>query len=259
MQLWVAGARITLCAVFVVVAWSVRGAESAYDLLGSDAAAYVRSLSERTSTLPATPASEASPDTNAVGTASGALKANTLTSMDALDDKHRLGVGDRLSLRIIEDREDAKELFVTDSGEIDVPYIGRVAAKGRTCKEVAAEVKVLLEKEYYHQATPILAIDLFSRSRGRVYVVGEVRVTGALEIPSNETFTVSKAILIAGGFTDFADKRKVKLTRRKGPDGTSAPPVVVDVSEILEKGRMEKDLELEPDDLVFVPARWLNF
>jgi protein involved in polysaccharide export with SLBB domain len=178
--------------------------------------------------------------------------------MEALDDKHRLGVGDRLSIRIVEDREEAREVVVTDSGELDIPYVGRVMAKGKTCKEVALEAKALLEQEYYHKATVILAIDLFSRTRGRVYVVGQVRITGAIEIPSNETFTLSKAILIAGGFTDFADKKKVRLTRRSAKDVSASPSQTVDVQEILEQGRTEKDPELEPDDLVFVPARWLN-
>ncbi len=255
MQLLTAARRLGQC-VSLFLLLSGQAAESAWDLLGADAAAHVRALSARASGS-ASIATDGNTATNVVS-GSGVLGADTLTSMDALDDKHRLGVGDRLSLRIVEDREEAKETFVTDAGELEVAYVGRVMAKGRTCKELAVEIKKLLEEEYYHKATVILAIDMFSRTRGRVYVVGQVRVTGAIEIPTNETFTLSKAILIAGGFTDFADKKKVRLTRRRAKDSPAVPSQTVDVQEILEQGRTEKDPELEPDDLVFVPARWLN-
>ena len=70
-----------------------------------------------------------------------------------LDDKHKLTIGDRLSFRIVEDEEDPKPLFVTDSGDLEVPYIGRVPAENKTCRQLAAEIKTALEKEYYYQAT----------------------------------------------------------------------------------------------------------
>ena len=126
--------------------------------------------------------------------------------MDALDDKHQLAIGDRLSFRIVEDEENPKELVVTDSGELEVPYLGRFPAVGKSCKELAWALKGELEKEYYYQATVIVAVDLMAKSRGKVYLAGAVRLPGPHEIPSDEELTVSKAILRAGGFADFADK-----------------------------------------------------
>ena len=81
--------------------------------------------------------------------------AATTTSMDKLDSKRELLIGDVLSFRIIEDEEPVTRIVVTDSGEIDVPYIGLVSAKGKTCKILAGEIKKLLEKDYYHKTTKI--------------------------------------------------------------------------------------------------------
>jgi protein involved in polysaccharide export with SLBB domain len=72
-------------------------------------------------------------------------------------------------------------------------------------------------------------------------------------------FTLSKALLRAGGFGDFADKKHVKLTRKPGPGENDNKIFVVDVAEILERGKTEKDLKLEPGDLIFVPSRLINF
>jgi len=137
--------------------------------------------------------------------------------MDALDSKHTLAIGDVLSFRIVEDDENPKQMVVTDSGDLEVPYIGRFPAENKTCKQLARELKAALEKEYYYQATVIIAVDVMAKSRGKVYLVGPVRMPGPQELPSDEVLTLSKAILRAGGFTDFADRHNVKITRPGAP------------------------------------------
>lgn len=180
-------------------------------------------------------------------------------SIDSLDDKYRLAIGDRLSFRIVEDEEDPKPLFVTDSGDLEVPYIGRFPAIGKSCRELARGLKNELEKEYYFHATVIVAVDLMTKSRGKVYLVGPVRAPGPQEIPSDETLTLSKAILRAGGFGDFADKHNVRVTR-KGTGTTGADQTyIVDVAQILEKGKTDKDLPLEPGDFIYIPERTIRF
>ncbi len=66
--------------------------------------------------------------------------------LNVLDDTYRLAIGDTLSFRIIEDEDDPKILIVTDSGDLEVPYIGRYPAVGKTCKQLAQQLKVELEK-----------------------------------------------------------------------------------------------------------------
>jgi polysaccharide export outer membrane protein len=186
-----------------------------------------------------------------------ATNANLYTTMDVLDNAQKLGIGDHVSFRVIEDKEDSKQIVVTDSGELDIPYLGRVKAAEKTCQSMAKEIKVALEKELYYKATVIVAIDQLNKKRGSVYLVGQVRTSGAVEIPSDEVFTVSKAILRAGGFGDFADKKHVKVTRKV--EGEPAKVFIVDLAEILEKGQTDKDAKLEPGDLIFIPSRLINF
>src|SRR5437667_5082485 len=175
-------------------------------------------------------------------------------SMEVLDDKKKLGRNDYISFRVVEDRDnDSQRLRVNDSGELEVPYVGLVPAEGKTCKELAYTIKSLLEKEYYYHATVILAVDRISeKSRGRIYVYGSVKAQGPQEIPPDESYTVSKAIIKAGGFGDFANKRKVKLTRKTGQEST------VDLKRVIEEGKTEEDVELQPDDQIYVPQRLIN-
>jgi protein involved in polysaccharide export with SLBB domain len=176
-------------------------------------------------------------------------------SMTVLDDKKKLGSNDYVSFRVVEDRDDdSQRLRVNDNGELEVPYIGLVSAQGKTCKELAYSIKASLEKEYYYHATVILAVDRVSeKSRGKVYVYGQVKAQGPQEIPADEIYTVSKAIIRAGGFGDFGDKRKVKLTHRNGET------VTVDLKDVIERGKTDQDVAVQPDDQIYVPARTVNW
>jgi protein involved in polysaccharide export with SLBB domain len=175
-------------------------------------------------------------------------------SMTVLDDKKRLGSNDYVSFRVVEDRDnESQHLRVNDNGELEVPYIGLVPASGKSCKELAYNVKAALEREYYFHATVIIAVDRVSeKSRGKIYVYGSVKGQGPQEIPPDESYTVSKAIIRAGGFGDFANKRKVKLTRKGGHD------FVVDLKRVIEEGHTEEDVVLQPDDQIYVPQRLIN-
>ncbi|HEX4638118.1 MAG TPA: polysaccharide biosynthesis/export family protein [Chthoniobacterales bacterium] len=206
---------------------------------------------DNSSPPPATPPKPASPDLPSTAT-STVMRTNSMT---VLDDKKKLGSNDYISFRVVEDRDnESQRLRVNDNGELEVPYVGLVPARGKSCKELAYTIKSLLEKEYYYHATVILAVDKVSeKSRGRVYVYGQVKAQGPQEIPPDETYTVSKAIIRAGGFGDFGDKRRVKLTHKNGET------VSVDLKDVIERGRTDQDVEVMPDDQIFVPARTVNW
>jgi len=175
------------------------------------------------------------------------------------DDKYKLRVGDKVSLQILEDRDLPRGLVVADSGELDVPYVGRVAASDKTCKQLADELKARLEKDYYYRATVIIALDVANRFLGRIYVWGQVRSQGPIDIAVNENLTAGKAILRAGGFGDFANKKRVKVIRSGGTNGAPKQNFELNMVDILEKGKTERDMVLQPEDFIIVPSRLINF
>ena len=63
---------------------------------------------------------------------------------------------------------------------------------------------------------------------------------------------MSKAVIRAGGFGDFANKRKVRVTRKDGKN------FVVDLKRVIEEGHTDEDLVLQPDDQINVPQRLIN-
>src|SRR6185436_14115894 len=65
----------------------------------------------------------------------------TLTTMELLDDQRKLGAGDKVTYRVIEDKDELRSLTINDSGELDVPYYGLVRAAGKTSLQLAREIK----------------------------------------------------------------------------------------------------------------------
>jgi protein involved in polysaccharide export with SLBB domain len=207
-------------------------------------------MATNTVTASTNAASSLSAGTNSVaGTATNA--------MTALDNQYHLAIGDRISFQIKEDEGDPQLLTVMDSGDLEVPYIGRYPAEGKTCKQLAYELKAILEKEYYYRATVIISVDLKAKSRGKVYLVGAVRMPGPQDIPNDESFTLSKAVMRAGGFTEFADGRHVRVTR--SIPGKGDKTYTLDVQEVLQDGKIDSDLKLEPGDLIYVPEKLVHF
>jgi polysaccharide export outer membrane protein len=183
--------------------------------------------------------------------------AASVSTMDALNDERKLAVGDQVSYRVVEEQKDPVPLVVKASGEINVPLVGLFPAAGKTCKELAEELKPLLQRDYFYKATVIVGLDTEStQSLGKVYIMGQVHTQGSIELPANETLTVSQAVLMNGGLADFADKHHVKLIR-KGSDGKSTT-TNVDIDAVY-KGHSDKDPMLQPGDTINVTEKLINF
>jgi protein involved in polysaccharide export with SLBB domain len=215
------------------------------------------------SPMPASPAVVGPSAPNAGG---GRAGAPGLLNGYVPDDTYKLRVGDTVSFQILEDQiwdtlNAPKILVVQDSGEIELPYVGRMMAVGQTCNQLAEKIKAALEKDYYKQATVVMSMNVASPILGRVYLWGQVQKQGALDIQINENLTAGQAIMRAGGFADFANQRKVKVIRSPtSPDGSKqAQTVNLDMKQILSEGKTEKDIVLQPGDLIIVPSRLINF
>jgi polysaccharide biosynthesis/export protein len=181
----------------------------------------------------------------------------SIVSMEQLDGQTLIKIGDQLTFRILEDEDTATSLTVNDSGQVRVPYVGSVTAVNRTPRDLAYQIKQALERNLYKKATVMIAVERpTTRSPGKVYLTGEVAKPGVIELRANESLTLTQAILQVGGFSDFANKRKVKLMR-KSASGSQVK--IIDVSAVIDQGRTDLDEMLKPGDVIVVPARFVNW
>jgi polysaccharide export outer membrane protein len=179
--------------------------------------------------------------------------------VQVVDPNKKLSTGDVLTLEIMEDKEGGIPCTVTAAGAIDVQPLGRVQVAGKTTAEAAADIKRRLEADYYYTATVKLNIDRVSASivrAGVVSLAGEVRLAGPQEMIAGEPLRLSTAILKAGGFTEWGNRRKVKVTRQVNGKAVSQ---VYDVKDIIEKGDQNADPVLQDGDRIFIPKTIIRF
>jgi polysaccharide export outer membrane protein len=132
------------------------------------------------------------------------------------------------------------DLRVKDDGTITLQYNETFSAVGKTTGELEKEIRARYVPKYFVNLTVMV------RQLEQFYFVG-----GQVKAPNRYPYagptTVTKAIQSAGDFTDFANKKKIKLTR---PNGTSS---IIDWFKAQEDPRL--DLPVFPGDKIHVPQR----
>jgi protein involved in polysaccharide export with SLBB domain len=134
---------------------------------------------------------------------------------------------------------------VKSDGNVTLPYIGSVRAEGKSPGDLQHDIYARYVPKYYTAGS---GFTVTVKPKERVYYVGgEVKAPGP-KIYLGKT-TVTKAIQTAGDFTDFANKRSVKLIRA---DGTT---LTVNCKKAIE--RPELDPPVFPGDKIHVKRRLL--
>lgn len=88
--------------------------------------------------------------------------------------------------------------------------------------------------------------------RDHVAILGHVNRPGFYPLVETERLTVAQLVARAGGGDRDAKLHEVTLQRAKGGAITT---MVVDVRAIVERGELQRDVVLEPSDIVLVPGR----
>lgn len=151
-----------------------------------------------------------------VGTSgsAGAASASRTTAGASTVSDYRLAAGDKLRIEVYKDAQLSQSLQVRPDGKITLPLVGDVAAAGRTSIELRDAISASL-KEYI--SNPVVTVIVVEASPQVVYVTGEVNKPGALTLTA--PISILQALAMAGGFTDFADKKNI-LVKRTSARGT---------------------------------------
>ncbi len=132
------------------------------------------------------------------------------------------------------------EIRIRDDGQISLPLGVSLAAAGKKVGE--------LEKAIHDAYVPTYFVRLTVTVRPAeraIFVGGYVRAPGRYAYTPQ--MSVLKAIKVAGDFTEYANKRRVELTRGDGSH------VVIDC--VKARRRPELDLPVFPGDSIWVPQR----
>lgn len=133
----------------------------------------------------------------------------------------------------------AVEDVVDENGFIKLPFIGEVKADGMSSSELESVIHELYVPNFYRYMT----VSVLVPTQRSYYVTGYVNGPG--RYPYLADMTLLKAMGAAGGPTNFANEKKITISRG---DQTLGPYNLRD----LEKDP-SKDVPIEPGDIIKVP------
>jgi polysaccharide biosynthesis/export protein len=161
------------------------------------------------------------------------------------DPAYVIGPEDMLDINVWKEPDVSRTVPVRPDGKISLPLINDVQAAGSTPQQLAAAVTQKLRKYLNEPQVTVIVTAINSQ---RVFVVGEVLRAGAF--PLIPGMTVLQALSSAGGFTTFADVKKIHVMRLVNGKHVEMP---FNYRDVLRGDNPDQNIKLEPGDTVVVP------
>ena len=155
-----------------------------------------------------------------------------------------LGPEDVLRISVWENKELTLDVVIRPDGKISIPLIQDVQAEGLTAAELASAIHLRIQSFI---KDPQVSVIVTQVNAPKVFIIGNVTKPGPYPLRSETS--ILQALSLAGGFTQFASLRNIKLVR-----GTGAKQVVrkVNYYNLIEDGG-EGNYILKPGDTIVVP------
>lgn len=193
-----------------------------------------------------------------------------LESAASDDAVYRLGVGDVVKVSILAGGQEqvAKEMVVGDTGDVTVPFIGKLLAAGLTINELEKKIVHPLARDFF--VNPQVHLQIKEYRSLQFFISGAVKDPGVFSLDFIPT--IMDLIAKAGGVTlergNLAYvlrgmKDPVRMARDKVLEELDAEvptqsiagtkPIIVDLQRLLDEGDMTENIRLATGDTVYIP------
>jgi polysaccharide export outer membrane protein len=155
-----------------------------------------------------------------------------------------IGADDVLLVSVWKEPDLTTTLPVRPDGNISLPLLNDVVAAGLSPTQLAASITEKLKK---FVADPRVTVVVTQINSQKVFVMGEVQHTGAIQLLPN--MTVLQALADAG-FTQFANTKGIYVLRTENGRQQKIP---VNYKRLLKGQAIDQNIILKPGDTIVVP------
>jgi len=173
--------------------------------------------------------------------------AAALKQVGAAKIDYRISSADLIAVTVYQDMEMNRKVRVNANGTVSMPLIGAVKVGGMTLIEAQGVIEGRLAQ---YLVSPQVSLFIEEYGNKTVFVMGEVAKPGSYPIPTESRMTVLEAISTAGGFTPIAAQDRTRVLRNV--NGVSIS-YTIEIKAITQQGQKEKDMVLEPNDVIYIP------
>lgn len=167
----------------------------------------------------------------------------------ACAEEYYMRPGDELNIVVTQQqdlgnsKDNQKPFVVRPDGNVSFPLVGEIHAEGMT---VSQFTDVLQQGLSRYIVDPDVSVNISKLGRIRVYVFGEVRQPGAVELEKGHT--VIDAIGAAQGFTRDTAKKKIFLIHQDQPKSL----IPINLNNMLKTGDMSQNVTLREGDILYL-------
>ena len=172
---------------------------------------------------------------------------------------YRLRVGDKVSVRVLNESDCTVQQTIRDDGNIRLTYLGELKVVNQSIKTLES----LIAQEYVLRQIflkPTINVSITEYSKRYVYLSGSVNKKGPFALPPEvEAMNIVELISMSGGFTAIARKNKVYVTRTFYTNEGLREQKTFEVNvELLSRGSTQNRNDkfwIYPEDQINVPER----
>lgn len=167
----------------------------------------------------------------------------------ACAEEYYMRPGDELNIVVTQQQDlgnsstNQSPFVVRPDGNVSFPLVGEIHAEGMT---VSQFTDVLQQGLARYIVDPDVSVNISKLGRVRVYVFGEVRKPGAVELEKGHT--VIDAIGAAQGFTRDTAKKKIFLIHQDQPKSL----IPINLNNMLKTGDMSQNVTLREGDILYL-------
>jgi polysaccharide biosynthesis/export protein len=163
----------------------------------------------------------------------------------AQDPNYVIGSQDVLDISVWKEAELTRVVPVRPDGKISLPLLNDVQAAGLTPTQLAESITTSLKKFVTDPQVTVIVTQINSQ---RVYIMGEVARAGAY--PLLPGTTLLQALSSAGGFTQFANLKKIYMFRMENGKQVKYP---FNYKDVISGKRPDENIVLKAGDTIVVP------
>ena len=167
----------------------------------------------------------------------------------ACAEEYYMRPGDELNIVVTQQQDlgnsstNQSPFVVRPDGNVSFPLVGEIHAEGMT---VSQFTNVLQQGLARYIVDPDVSVNISKLGRVRVYVFGEVKKPGAVELEKGHT--VIDAIGAAQGFTRDTAKKKIFLIHQDQPKSL----IPINLNNMLKTGDMSQNMVLREGDILYL-------
>ena len=161
------------------------------------------------------------------------------------DDNFVIGADDVINISVWKEPELTRTVPVRPDGMISLPLVNDVKAAGLTPMQLSVSITEKLRK---FMADPQVTVIVQTINSRKIHLVGEVNRAGTF--PMLPDMTVLHALSGAGGFTQYANTKKIYVLRLENGKQSKFP---FNYKEVIQGKNQEQNIVLKPGDTIVVP------